>query len=111
MWCFCCDRFLKGISLAAQQWELTRRVFVASGAAAGAYAVVPTTGSCAAATGSWVHICRDDPIGAKTGTENHCRSLPHSNITRINPGGAGTNWCGSAFVAKFSADLTLADLK
>jgi hypothetical protein len=34
-----------------------------------------------------------------------------SDITRINPGGAGTNWCGLAFVAKFSADLTLADLK
>jgi uncharacterized protein (TIGR02001 family) len=34
-----------------------------------------------------------------------------NNVTRINPGGAGTNWCGSAFVVKFSADLTLADLK
>ena len=34
-----------------------------------------------------------------------------TNFTPINPGGAGTNWCGSAFVAKFSVDMTLADLK
>jgi uncharacterized protein (TIGR02001 family) len=35
-----------------------------------------------------------------------------SNVTAINPGGAGSNWCGSAFIAKFSVDLTaMANLK
>jgi len=34
-----------------------------------------------------------------------------TNFTSINPGGAGSNWCGSTFVVKFSADLTLANLK
>ena len=34
-----------------------------------------------------------------------------SNVTLINPGGAGTNWCGAAFIAKLSVDLTLANLK
>jgi hypothetical protein len=29
-----------------------------------------------------------------------------SNPTAINPGGAGSNWCGSTFIAKLSADLT-----
>jgi uncharacterized protein (TIGR02001 family) len=29
-----------------------------------------------------------------------------NNVTPINPGGAGTNWCGAAGIAKFSADLT-----
>ncbi len=29
-----------------------------------------------------------------------------TNVTGINPGGAGTNWCGSTFIAKFGADLT-----
>jgi uncharacterized protein (TIGR02001 family) len=28
------------------------------------------------------------------------------DITPINPGGAGTNWCGAAGIAKLSADLT-----
>jgi hypothetical protein len=33
-------------------------------------------------------------------------------FTPINPSGATTNWCSSAFVVKFSADLTLlANLK
>jgi hypothetical protein len=32
-------------------------------------------------------------------------------FTPINPLGQTTNWCGSAFVAKFSVDMTLADLK
>jgi hypothetical protein len=34
-----------------------------------------------------------------------------SNVTAINPGGAGSNWCGSAFIAKISVDLTSANLK
>ena len=34
-----------------------------------------------------------------------------TNITPINPGGVGSNWCGSTFVAKLSADLTLGSLK
>jgi uncharacterized protein (TIGR02001 family) len=29
-----------------------------------------------------------------------------SNITSINPNGAGSNWCGAAGIAKLSADLT-----
>jgi hypothetical protein len=29
-----------------------------------------------------------------------------TNITSINPGGAGSNWCGAAGVVKLSADLT-----
>jgi len=29
-----------------------------------------------------------------------------TNVTAINPGGVGTNWCGSTFIAKLSADLT-----
>ncbi len=33
------------------------------------------------------------------------------SYTSINPSGYGTNWCGSTFVVKFSADLTNASLK
>ena len=33
------------------------------------------------------------------------------NVTPINPGGVGSNWCGSTFIAKLSADLTFANLK
>jgi hypothetical protein len=33
------------------------------------------------------------------------------NVTTINPGGFGSNWCGAAFIAKLSADLTFASLK
>jgi uncharacterized protein Gcw-chp len=29
-----------------------------------------------------------------------------NNVTPINPGGAGSNWCGAAGIAKLSADLT-----
>jgi uncharacterized protein (TIGR02001 family) len=31
--------------------------------------------------------------------------------TPINPGGPGSKWCGATFIAKLSADLTLANLK
>lgn len=34
-----------------------------------------------------------------------------SNVTPINPTGLGSKWCGAAFVAKLSADLTLGSLK
>jgi uncharacterized protein (TIGR02001 family) len=35
-----------------------------------------------------------------------------SNITPINPGGLGTNWCGATGIVKLSADLTaIANLK
>ena len=30
-----------------------------------------------------------------------------TNVTPINPGGLGSNWCGSRFVARLSADLTV----
>ncbi|MBN9148081.1 MULTISPECIES: TorF family putative porin [unclassified Nitrobacter] len=30
----------------------------------------------------------------------------NSSFTSINPGGGGSNWCGAAFIAKLSADLT-----
>jgi uncharacterized protein (TIGR02001 family) len=33
------------------------------------------------------------------------------NVTAINPGGAGSRWCGPAFIAKLAADLTLDSLK
>ena len=29
------------------------------------------------------------------------------NVTAINPGGLGSNWCGARFIGKLSADLTL----
>ncbi len=34
-----------------------------------------------------------------------------SNVTAINPGGAGSNWCGATFIAKLSVDLTKDNLK
>jgi uncharacterized protein (TIGR02001 family) len=34
-----------------------------------------------------------------------------ANVTAINPSGLGSNWCGSTFIAKLSADLTLGSLK
>jgi len=30
-----------------------------------------------------------------------------TNVTAINPGGLGSNWCGARFVARLSADLTV----
>jgi hypothetical protein len=30
-----------------------------------------------------------------------------TNITAINPAGLGSKWCGSTFVARLSADLTV----
>jgi len=34
-----------------------------------------------------------------------------TNVTAINPGGFGSNWCGATFIAKLSVDLTAANLK
>ncbi len=34
-----------------------------------------------------------------------------ANVTPINPGGAGSNWCGAAFIAKLSAAVNLSGLK
>jgi uncharacterized protein (TIGR02001 family) len=34
-----------------------------------------------------------------------------TNVTSINPGGAGSNWCGATFIAKISVDLTSGNLK
>jgi uncharacterized protein (TIGR02001 family) len=34
-----------------------------------------------------------------------------TNVTPINPSGVGSKWCGSTFIAKLSADLTLGSLK
>ncbi len=34
-----------------------------------------------------------------------------ASFTPINPGGFGSKWCGAAFIAKLSADLTFASLK
>ncbi len=43
--------------------------------------------------------------GAQTAT------FDPSNITAINPGGLGSNWCSEAFIAKLSFDTTLSALK
>jgi uncharacterized protein (TIGR02001 family) len=34
-----------------------------------------------------------------------------TNVSAINPGGAGSNWCGATFIAKISVDLTSLNLK
>jgi hypothetical protein len=39
-------------------------------------------------------------------TSDHTATASASNITPINPSGLGSNWCGAAFVAKLSIDLT-----
>jgi uncharacterized protein (TIGR02001 family) len=39
-------------------------------------------------------------------TGDHTAGYSPSNITSINPSGLGSNWCGSAFVAKLSFDMT-----
>ena len=33
------------------------------------------------------------------------------NVTPINPSGIGSSWCGAAYIAKFSVDTTLNELK
>ena len=34
-----------------------------------------------------------------------------NNVTAINPGGAGSNWCGATFIVKLSVDTALTALK
>jgi uncharacterized protein (TIGR02001 family) len=34
-----------------------------------------------------------------------------TNVTAINPGGAGSDWCGAAFIAKLSVDTAISALK
>jgi uncharacterized protein (TIGR02001 family) len=41
-----------------------------------------------------------------TGDQNP--TLSSGNISAVNPSGFGSAWCGAAFIAKFSADLTVA---
>ncbi len=43
-------------------------------------------------------------------TSDHT-TLATGNVTPINPGGIGSNWCSPAAVVKLSSDLTLANLK
>ncbi len=40
-------------------------------------------------------------------TSDHTATYNPSNVTPINPSGLGSNWCGSAFVAKLSFDMTV----
>jgi len=40
-------------------------------------------------------------------TGDHTASINPAAVTPTNPSGLQSNWCGSTFVAKFSADLTL----
>jgi hypothetical protein len=44
-------------------------------------------------------------------TGDHTATFNVANITPINPSGLGSRWCGAAFIAKLSADLTLSSLK
>ena len=40
-------------------------------------------------------------------TSDHTAAGTTGNVTPINPGGFGSNWCGARFVARLSADLTV----
>jgi hypothetical protein len=42
-------------------------------------------------------------------TSDHTATFNPSNISNINPSGLGSKWCGSAFVAKLSFDMTVKD--
>jgi uncharacterized protein (TIGR02001 family) len=44
-------------------------------------------------------------------TSDFTSPVTGGDITTINPGGGGSKWCGATFIAKLSADLTLANLK
>ncbi len=44
-------------------------------------------------------------------TGDHTATFDPGAITATNPSGLASNWCGARFVAKLSADLTLANLK
>jgi uncharacterized protein (TIGR02001 family) len=43
-------------------------------------------------------------------TSDHT-AMGFGNVTAINPGGVGSNWCSQTVVVKLSSDLTLANLK
>jgi uncharacterized protein (TIGR02001 family) len=43
-------------------------------------------------------------------TSDHT-AMGGGNVTAINPGGVGSNWCSQTVVVKLSSDLTLANLK
>jgi len=40
-------------------------------------------------------------------TADHTATFASANMTPINPGGLGSNWCSSAFIGKFSTDLAI----
>jgi uncharacterized protein (TIGR02001 family) len=44
-------------------------------------------------------------------TGDHTASFNPANASGTNPDGLGSSWCGAAFIAKLSADLTFASLK
>jgi hypothetical protein len=42
---------------------------------------------------------------------DHTSTFSTSNITNLNPGGLGSNWCSAAFVAKLSFATNLSSIK
>jgi len=44
-------------------------------------------------------------------TSDHTATFNASNITALNPGGLGSNWCSAAFVAKLSFATNLSSIK
>jgi hypothetical protein len=44
-------------------------------------------------------------------TSDHTSTFSTSNITSLNPGGLGSNWCDAAFVAKLSFATNLSNIK
>ena len=44
-------------------------------------------------------------------TSDHTSTFNNSNITNLNPGGLGSNWCDAAFVAKLSFATNLSNIK
>jgi hypothetical protein len=42
---------------------------------------------------------------------DHTSTFSTSNITNLNPGGLGSNWCSAAFVAKLSFATNLSNIK
>ena len=44
-------------------------------------------------------------------TSDHTSTFNTSNITNLNPGGLGSNWCDAAFVAKLSFATNLSNIK
>jgi hypothetical protein len=44
-------------------------------------------------------------------TSDHTATFSTSNITNLNPGGLGSNWCDAAFIAKLSFATNLSNIK